>query len=236
MAVALSTLYPELRVELPGIPEPLLVAATKRITRQFFRKSEAWRYDLDDVVDWTTALTFPTITEAVHIPADTHVVRIDKVRYGVDNATRTLPFVPRDQLDRENPDWATETGSSPKAWTHVAAGQALIIPVASANVADSLHIRAVIAPSPDLVSLPDFLFYEFEEAIKFGVLGQLMKIPGKDWTNINLGNLYEKKFNNGVTAAKSKAQAEYGQPNREVEYGGIPFSRAAGKRTDDYGR
>lgn len=236
MSVALSTLYPELRVELPGIPEPLLVAATKRITRQFFRKSEAWRYDLDNVLDWTAAETFPTITAGTDIPTDTHVVRIDKVRYGETNASRTVEFIPRDDLDRINADWATETGSVPKAWTHVAAGAASIIPIASGTVSSSLHIRAVIAPSPDLVALPDFLFYEFEEAIKFGVLGQLMKIPGKDWTNINLSTLYGKKFTNGIREAKSKAQAEYGQPNREVQYGGIPFSRAAGKRTDDYGR
>ena len=236
MSVALSTLYPELRTELPGIPEPLLVAATKRITRQFFRKSEAWRYDLDSVVDYTIALTFPVITAGTHIPTDTHVVRIDKVRYGVTNASRTLLFVPRDQLDRENPDWSTETGTSPKYWTNIAAGAARIIPIASATVASSLHIRAVIAPNPDLTSIPDFLFYEFEETIKFGVLAQLMKIPGKDWSAANLATLYEKKFQNGINQAKSKAQAEYGQPNREMVYGGIPFSSASARRVDDYGK
>ena len=236
MAVALSTLYPELRVELPGVPEPLLVAATKRITRQFFRKSEAWRYDLDNILNWTTALTFPAIVAGTDIPDNTHVVRIDKVRYGVTHATRTLRFVPRDQLDRENPRWATETGSSPKAWTHAASSVAQIIPIASASVSSSLHIRAVIAPSPDLVSLPDFLFYEFEEAIKFGTLAQLMKIPGKDWSAANLATLNEKKYRNGIKEAKSKAQAEYGQPNREMVYGGIPFSTAGARRTDDYGQ
>ncbi len=236
MSVALSTLYPELRVELPGIPEPLLVAATKRIARQFFRKSEAWRYDLDNVLDWTVAETFPTITPNTDIPEDTHVVRVDKVRYGVTHASRTLLFVPRDQLDRESPRWASETGTAPKNWTNVAAGQARILPTPSATVSSSLHIRVVIAPSPDLVSLPDFLFYEYEEVIKFGVLSQLMKIPGKDWTSINLSTLYGKKFNNGIREAKSKAQAEYGQPDREVVYGGIPFSSASARRIDDYGQ
>ena len=236
MSIALSTLYPELRVELPGIPEPLLVAATKRIARQFYRKSEAWRYDLDNVLDWTAAEAFPTITPGTDIPTDTHVVRIDKVRYGETHASRTLEFIPRDQLDREHPRWATETGSAPKAWTHVAASAAQIIPIASGTVSSSLHIRAVIAPSPDLVSLPDFLFYEHEEAIKFGVLSQLMKIPGKDWSAANLAALNGKKYTNGIADAKSKAQAEYGQPDREVVYGGIPFSRAGARRTDDYGR
>jgi len=236
MSVALSTLYPELRVELPGIPEPLLVAATKRIARQFFRKSEAWRYDLDNVMDYTISATFPTITPGTDIPTDTHVVRIDTVRYGVTNASRTLLFVPRDQLDRETPSWATQTGTSPRNWTNVAAGTAQIVPIASATVSTCLHIRAIIAPSPDLVSLPDFLFYEFEETIKFGVLAQLMKVPGKDWSNVNLSTLYQKKFTNGIGEAKSKAQAEYGQPNREMVYGGIPFSSASARRVDDYGR
>lgn len=231
MAVLLSSLYPELRVELPGIPEPLLVAATKRITRQFFRKSETWRYDLDNVLNWTTTRTFPAIVAGTDIPTDTHIVRVDQVRYGITDADRTLPFVPRDQLDREDPDWFTATGSSPSAWTHVAAGLASIVPIASANVNSSLHIRAVIAPDPDLVDLPEFLFYEFEEFIKFGVLAQLMKIPGKDWTNINLATLYGKNFINGIREAKSKAHAEYGQPDREVVYGGIPFGQGFTRRT-----
>ncbi len=233
--VLLSSLFPELRVELPGIPEPLLVAATKRITRQFFRKSESWRYDLDVVLNWTTALTFPAIVAGTDIPTDTHVVRVDQVRFGITDADRTIRFVPRDQLDREDPDWQTSTGSIPSAWTHVAAGLARIIPIASADVNTSLHIRAVIAPSPDKVDLPEFLFYEFEEFIKFGVLGQLMKIVGKDWTNVSLSTLYEKKFQNGIREAKSKAHAEYGQPDREVVYGGIPFSRASSRRANDYG-
>ena len=114
-------------------------------------------------------MTFPTITPGTDIPADTHVVRVDKVRFGVANATRGLPFIPRDQLDRENPDWETESSSSPTAWTHLAASVARIIPIASADILNSLPIRAVIAPDPALVSLPDFLFYENEEAIKFGV-------------------------------------------------------------------
>lgn len=236
MSIELNTLYPELRVELPGVPEPLLVAAVKRITRQFFRKSEAWRYDLDNVLNWTTALPFPAIVAGTDIPTDTHIVRIDKVRYGPTDANRTVEFIPRDELDRINANWATETGSTPKAWTHVAAGAALIIPIASANVSASLHIRAVIAPDPVLSSIPDFLFYEFEEFIKSGVLSQLMKIPGKDWSNTSLATFYDKKYQSGIKEAKSKAQAEYGQPNREVLYGGIPFSGAATRRTDDYGQ
>ena len=241
MAIALATLLPELRVELPGVPEPLLAAALARITRQYFRKSETWKFQVSNVLDWTTALTFPVITPGTDIPADTHVVRIDTVKYktgGSGTSHRTVRFKTRDQLDRENPDWETEVGSSPSAWTKIDDSQAVIVPIASADVLASLTIRTIIAPDPALLTIPDFLFYESEETIKQGVLAQIMKVPGKDWTNINLAVKYKRDFNEGVEDARSKAQAEYGQPFREVEYGGIPTADSAQRRSgrrDDFG-
>ncbi len=232
MPISLDTLKPELRVELPGIPEPTLNAALIRVTRQFFRDSEVWKYELDNVLDWTTALTFPTITPGVDIPADTHVSRIDTVKYGTGggSSNRVVDFKTRDQLDRENPDWETEEGSSPNAWTNLGGGISRIVPIAAADVLASLTIRAIIAPDPTLTDLPDDLFYDNEEYIKWGVLAQLMKIPGKDWTNIAAAGKYSRDFKEGIKEARSRSQAEYGQPNRQVEYGGIAFAELSRTR------
>ena len=84
-------------------------------------------------------------------------------------------------------------------------------------------MRAVIAPVFTLIAdtLPDFLYYENEETIKAGVLAQLMKQPGKDWSEPNMAQFYGNAYSAGLLKAKSRGQADFGQPTGTMAYGGI---------------
>jgi hypothetical protein len=223
MTVALSTLKPSLRIELPGIIEPVLDDTIARVVRQFFWNSEAWKYTADNGVDWLTTSTLPALVAGTDIPADTMVKRIDTVKYDADgsNWDEFIDFKTRDELDRENSDWESESGSSPTSWTIDNSGLARIVPIASANVTDGFLLRAIIVPLPALATLPDFLFYEFEEIFKAGALAQLMKQPGKDWTNLQSAIFYANAYGAGIKTAKSRAEAGFGQPKGTVAYGGL---------------
>ena len=223
MPVNLSTMEPELRIELPGILEPVLNAAIIRVTRQFFWNSEAWKYTADNGVDWVTTSTLPALVAGTDIPANTIVKRIDTVKYNSDgdNWSQFIDFKTRDELDRQNPDWEAETGTSPSSWTIDNDGLARIIPIATANVTDAFLLRAIIAPDTALTALPDFLFYENEEIIKAGVLAQLKKMLGKDWSDPQGAVFYADIYGAGIKHAKSRSEAGYGQPKDVAAYGGI---------------
>lgn len=226
MTVAIETMLPEIRVELPGIPVPILNAALYRVMRQFFWETEAWKYTYDNGLDWTlNQLAVESPVAGTDIPDKCVVKRVDTIFYdaGGDSWDREIPFKTRDELDRGNPNWYTETGSTPTAWTHGNDGAALIIPQTTATVTTALLIRAVIAPIFTSVddTLPDFLYYGFEETIKAGILAQLMKQPHKDWSNPEMAMFYGAAFVTGSKEAKSKAQADFGQPKGTMAYGGI---------------
>lgn len=225
MAVAISTMTPELRVELPGIPEPILEAAEFRGLRKFFWESEAWKYTADNGLDYTSgqrAMNLPVA--GTDIPTKTVVKRVDQVKFdsGGDDWDTEVPFMTRDQLDRYDGDWYTETGTEPKAWTYDGAVP-ILYPIASATVNTALLLRVIIAPVFTLPAdtLPDLLYYEYEEYFKAGILADLMKMPGKDWTNTEMAAYYQSIYNRGVDMAKSRSQADYGQPNRTMAYGGL---------------
>ena len=55
MAVALNTLHKFLRIELPGVIEPALEDAVAKTVQEFFKRSEAWRYTVPTLLNWTTA-------------------------------------------------------------------------------------------------------------------------------------------------------------------------------------
>jgi len=226
MTVAIGMMLPELRVQLPGIPEPILTAAMYRVLRQFFWESEVWKYTYDNGLDWTASqLAMETPVAGTDIPTKTVVKRVDNVKYdaGGDAWDTPVPFKTRDQLDRESPNWRTNTGSSPRAWAYDNDGAAIVVPLVGTTVTTALLIRAIIAPvfTATTDTLPALLYYEFEETIKAGILAQTLKIPGKDWTDVNLAILHATVASAGIKAAKSRGQADFGQPEDTMAYGGI---------------
>ena len=226
MTVAVSTLEPSLRIQLPGILEPVLADTILRVIRQFFWRSESWKYTYDNGLDWTlNQIALEAPTAGTDIPAKCAVKRVDQIKYDADGSAwdDEVPFKTRDQLDRENPDWNTEVGTSPQAWTHGNDGAALIIPQVAATVTTALLVRAIIAPVFTATSdtLPEFLYYEHEEAFKHGVLAELMKQPGKDWSDSMLAAFYFTQYDGAIQSAKSRAEADFGQPKDSMAYGGL---------------
>jgi len=226
MAVAISTLIPELRLELPNVPAPILNAALFRVIRQFFWESEAWKYTYDNGLDWTlTQLALETPVAGTDIPAKCVVKRVDSIQYDVggDAWDREVPFKTRDELDRADPNWQTAVGSTPYAWTHGNDGGAVVTPQVAATVTTAFLIKSVVAPVFTLVAdtLPDFLYYENEEYFKAGVFYQLMKMTGKDWSDAKGAAINGAIFSAGIEKTKSRAEVDYGQPSDTMSYGGL---------------
>jgi hypothetical protein len=222
MAHPISSLYPFLRVELPGIPEPLLVSAVDKVIDEFLKKSELWKHTSPILLDWETTQTFPTLVAGTDIPTGARVVRIDTVKYASDGVNLLeIPFKTRQQLDGIFSNWEVKTGTAPLYWTYDGPETPRIIPIATANVLGSLQVRSIISSDQTTVVLPDWIVHEYEEVLKVGVLSMLMKIPGKDWTDLASAGAYAMLFKDGINKARSRANADYGQPCRETSYGGI---------------
>ena len=223
MAIVIADLLPQLRIELPGIPEPVLVDGLHEAIDDFLKQSEVWKFSVASLLNWTTALSFPALAAGTEIPASSRVVRIDTVKYGSDGTNlKIVPFKTRDQLDSEIPDWEIRTGSSPDLWTNNGPATPQIVPIATADVNGSLQVRVILSAADTSVVVPEFILYEFGDEIRYGALARLMKIPGKDWTDASRSGAYSSMFAAGITKAKSRSEAEYGQPtSREMAYGGI---------------
>jgi hypothetical protein len=225
MAQAISGMLPSIRLKAPGCPEPLIKDTLYDILREFFWDSEVWKYTADNGLDYTlNQQTMNLPVAGTDIPANTAVKRIDTVLFdsaGSDWDT-PVPFKTRDQLDRYDKDWWTETGTEPTYWTYHN-GVPIVYPIASATVTDGLLIRAVIAPNYSAVTstLPDLIYFEFNRYIIDGVLAELKEMPGKDWTDLAGAARHARRYKEGIDMAKSRAEADFGQPDREMSYGGI---------------
>lgn len=235
MAHVIEDLYPLIRLEAPGLPEPVLVQETQDAIDNFLAESEAWKYSVPTLQDWTTAADFPTLSPGTDIPAGTRVVRYDMVKFASDGSNlKQVPFKTRQQLDMEYPDWEVRTGNTPLAWTMNGVFEPKIIPTATADVLGSLAIRVILGTDRAVGTIPEFILHEFGDWIQAGVLAKVLALPGKDWTNPQAAMKYMAVYNDGIKKAKSRAQADYGQPDRTMAYGGIGGTTYVGY--DDYGQ
>ena len=226
MATAISTVMPMLRLELTNCPDIVIEDVLFRVIRRFFWESEVWKYTYDNGLDWTlNTPAMPSPAAGTDIPTKTVVKRVDTVKYSStgDDWDEEVPFLTKEELDRLDPDWQTATGANPEYWTYDDGMTAVITPQATATVTTGLLIRSVIAPVFTTVAdtLPDNLYYEFEEAFKEGVLAELKKIPGKDWSDPVAAGRHANAFGAWIIRAKSRAEASFGQPSGVMAYGGI---------------
>jgi len=73
---------------------------------------------------------------------------------------------------------------------------------------------------------------DFRDTIINGALNRLLRIPNKDWTDLNGAQYYGTLFNQGVDEAERRARNADTGVRRRVMYGGIGRSRLRNR----YGR
>lgn len=225
------------RAELPNVPLPLLFSNYANAVREFFSKSKAWQHNCPNALSLAASTAWPSLTEGTDYPTDTYIVEPVKVKW---SDGEVINFKTRDQLDQADPDWEQATGTRAKFWTITSPGEWRMYPLLSSAVSDTIYLRVAVAPkltmSDAATAVPQYLADEFSEVWAHGALSKLMKIPGKDWTNVNLAAQYGQMFEQGIKMAKSRAAADFGRPVRTVQYGGLSIGGSGERHTDDYGR
>lgn len=229
-----------IRDHVPGVPEPMLYRMYAQTVKDFLRRAEAWRYTSPNLLDWASTDAFPDLTVAGALPTvvagDVEVIIPDMVKW---SDGLEIPFKTREQLDEIDPDWEALTGVKGMYWTITAPGTFYIYPQASSNLTGVIRLRTILTINiASRVSLPEEIMLEHENAFKIGTLSALYAIPGKDWSNIQLALAWGDQFETLIRNARSKADADYGKPERKMAYGGIPFSRSSSvgrvQRKSDY--
>ncbi len=231
----------QVRTELPGVPEPALFMNYAIAVREHLRRALAWQYNAG-LVTWTSTDDFPDAASA--LPTNTVIVQPVQVKWS--NGV-IIPFKTRQQLDELDGDWeqSTTAGLEPDFWTITSPGNFALIPDSSTTVTSAAELRLAIVPTLPTTAadgrtgVPEELALEFSEDWAHGALSKLLKIPGKDWTNLQLAGNYGDLFDQDIKIAKARAGADFGRPRRQVRYGGLGIGGAQGRlpnNKDDYGR
>ena len=213
---AISSLVPDVRVEIPEIPGFVAERQLLRALREFAEATRTWRVN----IQVSTTAAAATVDLTASLPAATELVDIISVK----NISGGAPPEPRTfaWLDKNVSDWRTDTALDAKWFVLDGNNTIRLVPTPSTTVANQYDVRIAVKPSLTATTIDDVVANKYDELLVHGALARLYAIPRKPWTDLNLGQYHLILFQGGIPAARTEAAEEFqtGVPRR-VKYGGL---------------
>jgi hypothetical protein len=220
MAISYDTLLPEILPMVPGCPDSLIQNNIRAAVVELCERASVYQQELDPLT--TVANIYEYDLEA---PSGTSVQKILWVTHaGVD-----LEPITSSLLEQRIPKWRTEAGV-PEYFLQQTSSLFSLAPVPAATAVSSTVIRAVLKPSHSSTACDNDVMNDYRDTIVNGALFRLLRIPNKDWSDIQGASVYGQLFNQGVEAAERRARNADTGVRRSVRYGGTGAWRTRRRR------
>ena len=188
MATNLSDLYKYVMPQLPRCPEPLVLEIVRDIAIDFCHETQLWQVDLDSQNIVQDEDTYELDGEQ---PSNTEIDAVVKVE--VDD-------------NEQNPETQYTVSKDLEVVFETAPGQ---------DITAGLDVRVALKPSLSATTVDTQLFKDWYRTWAFGVMGTLMVMPGKAWSNPALGTEYLAKYRDGVIkGAVENTRGKWNKPLR----------------------
>lgn len=213
-----SSLVKEVLPYVPFCPDSLVESNLRSATIEFCERSKAYILDMDG---------FNTISGVYEydfdIPTGTEVHQILYMTYDGQDMD---PISPR-SLELNYPDWRDKSGN-PHVYLQKTPTSFWIVPVPSG--AKQVITSVALKPSRTSNNIDTTISNQYRDAIIYGTLYRLLRMPSREWTDIGAAREYLAQFNLEIQQAELRARGGDLGVKRTVKYKGI------GKPRRRYGR
>ena len=218
---AYSSLIKEVLPYVPMCPDSLVEQHLRAATIEFCERSKAYILDMDP---------FNTISGVYEYDFDIPVgTEVHQVLLMTHDGNDMDPISPR-SLELNYPDWRDKTGQ-PHVYLQKTPTTFWIVPVPSG----SKQVIASVALKPTRTSnnIDTTISNQYRDAIIYGALYRLLRIPNKEWTDIGASQEYSFQFSIEAKQAELRARGGDLGVKRTVKYKGIGMPR---RRYGRYGK
>ena len=206
MTVALETFIPDIAVECSGASNPLILSAVRTAVIEFCRKSLYWQEETDPVT------TVAGVAEyELYAPTGRQIVQIMSINL---DGGGTLPPLTLEQVERALPQWRTAQGD-PAGFVAINPETFRLTPVP--DTAGTLNATVAYAPTRTGGVVPDAIYDQHFEVIKYGTLARLKAMMGHAFYDPQAAIYYTGRFNAGVNAAAVERNKGFSRANLRVE-------------------
>jgi hypothetical protein len=210
MAITYEALLPEILPMVPGCPDTLIESNIRAAVIELCERANVYQVELDPLTTVSGIFEYDLET-----PQDTSVRRILWVTHkgkDLEPLTTTL-------LEQRLPKWREESGV-PEYFVQKTSETFLVAPIPAATLVGSTIVRAVLRPTHTSTACDNDVMNDYRDTIVNGTLFRLLRVPNKDWSDLQSASVYGQLFNQGVTDAERRSRNADTAVRRSVRYGG----------------
>lgn len=190
----------DIRLDVPGCPEPVAEHAALRAAQEFFERTGAWKVWLEPI------RTQPGVMEYdIELERGSELVRIERATLAGRPADITTP-------DALPDDWKTSQAGISDCICTSDRKTLIVLPVPTAVVV--LQVEATLKPSNRAEGIEDYLYDLYVESIAFGAKARLMQQPAKPYSNPALAGVYEGRFISAMATLGIQKMRGFSSANR----------------------
>jgi hypothetical protein len=206
----------------PGCSESLIETNLRSATIELCEKSKAYTYDLDPITTVSGIYEYefdqPTGTD------------VHQVLWATYDGHDLDPISPR-SLELNYPDWR-DRGGTPTVYLQKTPDTFWLVPVPNSN--NQLLLNVALRPTRTTNSIDTDFSDTYRDAIVFGTIYRLLRIPAKQWTDPMAAADYFNLFQEQVRLAELKGRGGDTGVKRTVKYKSAGLSPR--KRYGRYGK
>ena len=224
MAISYEALLPDILPMVPGCPDSLIKNNIRSAVIELCERASVYQAELDPLT--TVGNIYEYDLEAPSGTAVQKILWITHEGKDLEPLTSTL-------LEQRIPKWREGNGVLEY---YVQQGSALVwlAPIPTATGVSSTIVRAVLKPTHTSSACDDGVMNDYRDTIINGALFRLLRIPNKEWTDLQGASVYGSLFNEGTMIAERKARGADTGVARRVRYGGTTGAWRTRRR--HYGR
>ena len=197
MIIPFSTFVPDVAIEVPGCPQPLLEHHAMHTVAQFCKETRRLRETLPaiNVVAGQGAYAIAPSS------SNLKVVRVENV--WLDG--QPLAPVSESELDAEMPDWRTQVDvPSVFVWYDE---ELRLVPAPSTAATDALVVRIsyTLDVATSQTGFDEMLYQDYSNGLAAGIKSRLMAIPGRSWSNPEMASYYQNIFKAAIAQGRFDA-------------------------------
>jgi hypothetical protein len=217
--VKYETLFADILPMVQGCPDPLIINAIRAAVIEFCEKTGAYQVELEPIT--TISGTYEYDLEA---PTGYNVHKIVWLTYEGNDLETSTPTL----VEQNYSNWRASTGT-PEVYVKASQNLFQLIPVPDSTRASSVRLRAQLKPNRASTSCDSAILDDYRDAIVNGALFRILRIPSRDWSDLQASILYSKLYQEGVLDAERRARGADSGVARKTNYGGLYTRRNTGK-------
>lgn len=198
-----STFYDYLMPELSGVTTPMVDLHLRQVARDFLLTTYAWKVDFDpvDLVGGQSSYTLVSPNDQGEL------ARVERVSIA-GTLLWNRGFIQQDLAKFKLADTRPKYDAADPPFSMSVDSTLLTLiddEKPTASLVDGLQVFGALIPAMVAVTLPDFLFTRHVEHMREGVLGRLMVMAKKPWSNPDQGVMYLSAYHAGKTRIAAEA-------------------------------